>query len=147
MKRLLYIFLIGLVTLAISLSVSHFFTPFLEMAGKSENIDTQISMMGEIWQFLLLGFVIGGVIFTIHPFRKDDRLFKLAGCSCIAGSCILVAVLGAAMIQSSFAFWFLYVFAQIGISLLYMGIAITLVELIKEMIFLVRDLLANPKTK
>ncbi len=87
-----------------------------------------------MWQFLLLGFVMGGVIFAIptNDFNRD--YFKLAGSFSVLGSIILVATIGfgIAAKDSAIGSSVAMVVSQIGLALVYAGIAMTAIELMKE---------------
>ncbi len=94
----------------------------------------QLEAFNIIWQFLLLGYVIGGVIFAIPHNKFNKEYLKLAGIFCVLGSSIMITIFGFGTALRSLGKDSLIVIIinQTGLTIFYIGIAISIIELAKE---------------
>ena len=134
-----YWYIVGVLVLALGMSYTtyQYFTPMLKVADES----TQISVMQDFWQFLLLGFVIGGVFFAIPG---NNSRIRIGASLCILASCVFFVFLGAGI--SAVDSWFRYpimAIIQIGITSFYAGIAIVMIDLLAEVPKAIRKEIGN----
>lgn len=121
-------------TIIVSLSIRNFFGPILLEAGKLVSISDQLSIVGFIWQFLLLGVVVGGVIFTIPVDKGNRDRFRLAGMLSVLGSFLMIGSFGFGVLAKAKGVdsFIVLTSIQIGLTIFYIGMAIAFLELVLE---------------
>jgi hypothetical protein len=134
MKKFLYILAVLSIGALISYSMSQLYLPFFSEAIKNQETASMFSIFDLIWQFLLLGLVTGGVILRIPSEKHNKICLSLSGMLCVLGSLILIADVGF-IVPAESNVWIgkiVYTVGQIGLTSVYIGIAIAIVELVKE---------------
>lgn len=136
-KRSLYIFCVLLLAYAITFSVGKFFGSILKLASTTTDVTVQVSLMSEMWQFVVLGFIIGGIIISI-PGKK--AIYQLSGSLCMLGSGLLMMFIGFGFSEYYFVRWCIGYLGQMALVFFYCGIAMTLIELLKDIFVLAKKL-------
>lgn len=126
MKKFLYIFGVLILAVCMSYTTYQYFTPMLKIT----DLSTQISVLQDFWQFLLLGFIIGGVFFTIPG---NNPRIRIGASLCILASCLFLVFFGAGIgVENSWVKNVVMIMIQIGLTSFYAGIAIVMIELLNE---------------
>ena len=109
-----------------SYTTYQYFTPMLKITDPT----TQISVLQDFWQFLLLGFIIGGVFFTIPG---NNPRIRIGASLCILASCLFLVFFGAGIgTVNSWMKYPIMAMIHLGTTCFYAGMAIVMIELLNE---------------